>query len=46
MVVAEGETTKATRKLKVHEVRFFDPKPRAIQGLAYESKSHRLAVVK
>ncbi|OWA52100.1 putative U3 [Hypsibius exemplaris] len=33
-------------KLHVHEVRLFDPKPRPIQGLAFETASSRLAVVR
>jgi hypothetical protein len=36
----------AMTTLKVHEVRFFDPKPKAIQGLAFEAESNRLAVVR
>ncbi|XP_055355914.1 U3 small nucleolar RNA-associated protein 4 homolog [Paramacrobiotus metropolitanus] len=34
------------RELHVHEVRFFDPKPKAVHYLAYEPKSRRLAAVR
>lgn len=33
-------------QLVSHEVRFVDPKPCSVQGLAYESKLYRLAVVR